>query len=194
MGSWWHRDVTAAGKLPLMQAIKQLMDEVMAGPSAKEDREGPLAEEYALLAQAKCGLEGCADRAFSLSDEDRVPPVEDDLAAAWHSLSGQWQAIRTEVEGMEPERLRRQWHGRVLRELGYQPRPLRGLLQYAENRELLASGIKALDERERKIVQLRFVDGLTQSQIAAEIGVSQMHVSRLIRRALEKLGKEIQAP
>lgn len=63
----------------------------------------------------------------------------------------------------------------------------------AENRELLASGIKALDERERRIVQLRFVDGLTQSQIAAEVGVSQMHVSRLIRRALEMLGKEIQA-
>ncbi|HEY4348325.1 MAG TPA: SigB/SigF/SigG family RNA polymerase sigma factor [Gaiellaceae bacterium] len=64
----------------------------------------------------------------------------------------------------------------------------------AENRQLLASGLAALDERERKIVQLRFVDGLTQSQIATEIGVSQMHVSRLIRRALEKLGTEIQAP
>ena len=41
-------------------------------------------------------------------------------------------------------------------------------------------------------MQLRFVDGLTQSQIAAEIGVSQMHVSRLLRRALEKLGEEIE--
>jgi len=64
----------------------------------------------------------------------------------------------------------------------------------AENRDLLASGLKALDERERRIVQLRFVDGLTQSQIAAEIGVSQMHISRLIRRALEKLGREIDTP
>jgi hypothetical protein len=36
-----------------MQAIKTLMDEVMAGPSVKEDREGALAAEYALLAQAK---------------------------------------------------------------------------------------------------------------------------------------------
>jgi RNA polymerase sigma-B factor len=63
-----------------------------------------------------------------------------------------------------------------------------------ENRELLASGVEALDERERRILQLRFVDGLTQSQIAAEIGVSQMHVSRLIRRALETLGAEIEAP
>jgi RNA polymerase sigma-B factor len=64
----------------------------------------------------------------------------------------------------------------------------------AENRELLASGLKTLDDRERRIVQLRFVDGLTQSQIAVEIGISQMHVSRLIRRALEKLSEEIEAP
>jgi RNA polymerase sigma-B factor len=64
----------------------------------------------------------------------------------------------------------------------------------AENRQLLASGLKALDERERRIVQLRFVEGLTQSQIAVEIGISQMHVSRLIRRALEKLSEEIEEP
>ncbi len=61
----------------------------------------------------------------------------------------------------------------------------------AENRQLLASGLKALDDRERRIVHLRFVDGLTQSQIAVEIGISQMHVSRLIRRALETLSEEI---
>jgi len=41
------------GKLALMPAIKQLIDEVMAGPSEKTEREGPLADEYALLAGAK---------------------------------------------------------------------------------------------------------------------------------------------
>lgn len=41
------------GKLALMPAIKQLMDEVMSGPSEKTEREGPLAEQYALLANAK---------------------------------------------------------------------------------------------------------------------------------------------
>ena len=40
---------------------------------------------------------------------------------------------------------------------------------------------------------LRFFEGLTQSQIAARIGISQMHVSRLIRRALEKVREEIGA-
>src|SRR5262245_58136714 len=60
----------------------------------------------------------------------------------------------------------------------------------AENRELLASGLKALDDRERKIVQLRFVEGLIQSQIAVEIGITERHVSRLSRRPLEKLSEE----
>ena len=48
-----------------------------------------------------------------------------------------------------------------------------------------------LDERERKILHLRFFKGLTQSQIAQQVGISQMHVSRLIRRALEKIRDEI---
>jgi butyryl-CoA dehydrogenase len=42
-----------AGKVALMPAIKSIMDEVMAGPSEKEDREGPLAAEHDLLAAAK---------------------------------------------------------------------------------------------------------------------------------------------
>ena len=51
----------------------------------------------------------------------------------------------------------------------------------------MRSGLESLDERERRIVELRFFSGLTQSQIAAEIGISQMHVSRLLRRALETM-------
>jgi RNA polymerase sigma-B factor len=43
----------------------------------------------------------------------------------------------------------------------------------------------------RKILPLRFFDGLTQSQIACSRGISQMHVSRLIRRSLEKIRQEI---
>ena len=56
-----------------------------------------------------------------------------------------------------------------------------------EDGSLVQAGLSALDERERRIVELRFFDGLTQSQIAAEIGISQMHVSRLLRRALETM-------
>ena len=63
--------------------------------------------------------------------------------------------------------------------------------EVSEDRAVLAPGFKVLDERERKILHLRFFSGLTQSQIAAEIGISQMHVSRLIRRSLETIREEI---
>jgi RNA polymerase sigma-B factor len=56
-----------------------------------------------------------------------------------------------------------------------------------EARSVLAAGMRALPERERLIVKLRFEDELLQHQIAERIGISQMHVSRLLRRALERL-------
>jgi RNA polymerase sigma-B factor len=49
---------------------------------------------------------------------------------------------------------------------------------------LVSEGLAALDERDRRIVELRFFEEMTQAQIAAELGISQMHVSRLLRRAL----------
>jgi RNA polymerase sigma-B factor len=63
--------------------------------------------------------------------------------------------------------------------------------EVSEDRAVLAPGFKVLDERERKILHLRFFRGMTQSQIAAQVGISQMHVSRLIRRSLEKIREEI---
>ncbi|WP_217913650.1 SigB/SigF/SigG family RNA polymerase sigma factor [Miltoncostaea marina] len=62
-----------------------------------------------------------------------------------------------------------------------------GGYEQAEARATLDLGLSKLPARERVILHLRFEEGLTQSQIAARIGVSQMHVSRLIRRALEAL-------
>jgi RNA polymerase sigma-B factor len=65
--------------------------------------------------------------------------------------------------------------------------------EVSEDRAVLAPGFRALDPRERTILHLRFFEGLTQSQIAQHVGISQMHVSRLIRRALEKIREEIAA-
>jgi RNA polymerase sigma-B factor len=65
--------------------------------------------------------------------------------------------------------------------------------EVSEDRAVLAPGFKVLDERERRILQLRFFEGLTQSQIAQQVGISQMHVSRLIRRSLEKIRETIAA-
>jgi RNA polymerase sigma-B factor len=56
-----------------------------------------------------------------------------------------------------------------------------------EDGSFIAAGLDALEEREREIVELRFFREMTQSQIAAEVGISQMHVSRLLRRALAKM-------
>jgi RNA polymerase sigma-B factor len=61
-----------------------------------------------------------------------------------------------------------------------------------EDSALVDVGLDELDERERRIVELRFFQGLTQSQIAAEIGISQMHVSRLLRRALQAMRGRIE--
>jgi RNA polymerase sigma-B factor len=63
--------------------------------------------------------------------------------------------------------------------------------EVSENRAVLEPGFRVLDDRERRILHLRFFRGLTQSQIAQQVGISQMHVSRLIRRALEKIRDEI---
>ena len=50
-----------------------------------------------------------------------------------------------------------------------------------------------LPEREQSIVYLRFFEGLTQSEIAERVGISQMHVSRLLARSLETLGSHTAA-
>ncbi len=60
-------------------------------------------------------------------------------------------------------------------------------LAHVELRESIKPLIEKLPPREKKILLLRFFGGMTQSQIAAEIGVSQMHVSRLLNRTLEQL-------
>jgi RNA polymerase sigma-B factor len=65
--------------------------------------------------------------------------------------------------------------------------------EVSEDRAVLEPGFRVLDDRERTILHLRFFKGLTQSQIAAQVGISQMHVSRLIRRSLEKIREEIAA-
>jgi len=83
----------------------------------------------------------------------------------------------------------------VLTDEDDKPQTLEELLSTAEEkalerwqkRQLLEEAMGVLDERERKIVEMRFFDDLTQTQIAQRLGISQMHVSRLLRRALQKM-------
>ena len=54
--------------------------------------------------------------------------------------------------------------------------------------------LRRLPERERLIIVLRFFRDSTQSEIAEELGISQMHVSRLLRRTLDDLSKRVEEP
>ncbi len=60
-----------------------------------------------------------------------------------------------------------------------------------EERALLGPAMSELPEREQTILRMRFVDGLTQSEIATSIGVSQMHVSRLLASSLAQMRRGI---
>ncbi|MDO9456913.1 RNA polymerase sigma factor SigF [Nocardioides sp.] len=67
-------------------------------------------------------------------------------------------------------------------------------LEHVEIRESIKPLLEALEPREKRILLLRFFKNMTQSQIAEEIGVSQMHVSRLLTRTLEQLRTSLEAP
>ena len=60
-------------------------------------------------------------------------------------------------------------------------------LQRLEVFDLVSSLVETLPKREQLIMKLRFYDGMTQSQIADRLGISQMHVSRLLARSLAQL-------
>ena len=64
----------------------------------------------------------------------------------------------------------------------------------AEARVMLGPVVRRLGDRDRRVLQLRFFDGLTQREIAEDIGVTQMQVSRLLARILTQLRSDIEEP
>ncbi|MGQ4514816.1 SigB/SigF/SigG family RNA polymerase sigma factor [Streptomyces sp. DW26H14] len=71
----------------------------------------------------------------------------------------------------------------LLDRLGYEDPALAGV----EHRDLVRHLLVQLPEREQRILMLRYYSNLTQSQISQELGVSQMHVSRLLARSFARL-------
>jgi len=65
-------------------------------------------------------------------------------------------------------------------------------IEHVELRESIKPLLESLPAREKNILMLRFFKNLTQSQIAAEVGVSQMHVSRLLTRTLDHLREALE--
>lgn len=66
-------------------------------------------------------------------------------------------------------------------------------LEHVEIRESIKPLLEGLGAREKRILLLRFFKNMTQSQIASEIGVSQMHVSRLLTRTLDQLRASLES-
>jgi RNA polymerase sigma-B factor len=79
--------------------------------------------------------------------------------------------------------------GAVLENVGHEDPALRRV----EVRGDLGRVLARLGERDREVLTLRFVEDLTQSEIAGRMGISQMHVSRLLRQALERAHREVTA-
>jgi RNA polymerase sigma-B factor len=60
-----------------------------------------------------------------------------------------------------------------------------------EDRATIAAAVRELPERDRKLLQLRYIEEKTQQQIAGEMGVSQMQISRLLRRTLDRVREDV---
>jgi RNA polymerase sigma-B factor len=73
--------------------------------------------------------------------------------------------------------------------IGQDDKQLAGL----EDRAALSAALAELSHQEQKILYLRFFRGLTQTEIASELNISQMHVSRLLRRTLQTLRQKMLA-
>ena len=74
-----------------------------------------------------------------------------------------------------------------------EPGDLDPAFELIEDRESLRPLLLALPERERRIIMLRFFRGMSQTQIAEELGISQMHVSRLLARSIADLRRGMTA-
>ncbi|MFE3169600.1 RNA polymerase sigma factor SigF [Streptomyces sp. NPDC059224] len=110
---------------------------------------------------------------LGLSNEEIVEGMAASNAYTASSLDA--QADEDESEGALADRI------------GYEDHGLEGI-EYIESLKPL---IAELPSRDRRILSLRFVGGLTQSEIGEELGISQMHVSRLLSRTLVQLRKAL---
>jgi RNA polymerase sigma-B factor len=106
---------------------------------------------------------------LSVTEEDVIAGL--DSGHAYRALS-----LQAPVQGEEP-----------VTELGDLLGDVDPDMEHVEDQEALRPLIAKLPPREQKIIALRFFGNLTQSQIAAELGISQMHVSRLLSHSLAQL-------
>ena len=149
------------------------------------DRVGPiriprrLQEVNASLRASAAGLAATLERPATVAEMAREAGVERDVAleALVAQRSHEPISLSQDSNGEGPSPA-----VKASTESGYET---------GEDRALLARGFRALDQRERRLIHLAYFAGMSQARIAREVGISQIHVSRLTRRALEKLRVEI---
>jgi RNA polymerase sigma-B factor len=146
------------------------------------------------------------DSTWSVRIPRRMQELTPQLGAATEELAHVLQRSPTTVElaaplGVSPEDVRAaRLSANAYRATSFD-RPLgrddRGLfdvlgdvdprIDAADSREALRQGLAELAPRDQRIIELRFFADMTQIQIGAELGISQMHVSRLLTKALAQL-------
>lgn len=65
------------------------------------------------------------------------------------------------------------------------------ILAFSDDRMVIEDAIRGFSPREQEVIRMRFIDGLTQVEIADKLGISQVQVSRLLRRTLKKIQEKI---
>jgi RNA polymerase sigma-B factor len=113
----------------------------------------------------------------------RIEATEEQVLEAMHASQGHHaislDATSTSADGDEPAPLRDRLGGEDLS------------FQTVEYGEAIAPVLKEISDRDREVLRLRFVEDMTQSEIADRVGVSQMHVSRILRATIDKLRERI---
>lgn len=112
---------------------------------------------------------------------DHLDVDVDDVLEAMGASSAMWAASLEEKLSSDDDRSLDHFAGEI-------DERLESAGEWTEARAIL----QGLDERLRKVLTLRFYEGLTQQEIADQIGVSQVHVSRLLKEALERVRTEIE--
>ncbi|MEU6956050.1 RNA polymerase sigma factor SigF [Streptomyces sp. NPDC045714] len=136
------------------------------------------------LAKAKESLAGDLDRDPTVQELAKDLGIEESEVTEGIVASNGYTAGSLDMPTDTSETGPRQAAGRTFADVLGEPDPA---METVENLHALAPLLGELDERERRIIDMRFGQEMTQAQIGAELGISQMHVSRLLTRMLGKL-------
>ncbi|GGX76888.1 RNA polymerase sigma factor [Streptomyces hiroshimensis] len=130
------------------------------------------------LAKAGDELAQSLDRSPTVGElAERLGLTEDEVVEGM-AASNAYSASSLDAQPQDDEA-----EGALSARIGYEDHSLEGIEYVASLKPMIAE----LPQRDRKILSLRFVSNMTQSEIGEELGISQMHVSRLLSRTLVRL-------